>query len=68
MGAYKSDETQKRRPFLIAQDVQKVLPEAVIEESNSDLMLEYTSLIPLLVAAIKEQAEEIAALKKALEK
>ena len=43
--------------FLIAQDVQKVLPEAVdVEENeNKTLRLRYTDLIPLLVASIQEQ-------------
>jgi hypothetical protein len=68
IGAYKKDPDQKRTPFLIAQDVEKVLPEAVYEDGNKDMMLEYTAVIPLLVAAIKEQAAEIVALKKALEK
>jgi len=76
-GRYKSDEEGISRSFLIAQDVQKVLPEAVSAtksiESNDEteyLALSYTEVIPLLVASIKElnakldaQAVEIAALK-----
>jgi hypothetical protein len=60
IGKYKTDEPDKRRAFLIAQDVQAVLPEAVSEgatPSNPEvnLWLSYQDVIPLLVAAIKEQ-------------
>jgi hypothetical protein len=57
IGKYKTDEEGTRRSFLIAQDVQAVLPEAVSEtESKEGLVLgmSYTDVIPLLVAAIKE--------------
>ena len=54
IGKYKTDEEGVRRTFLIAQDVQAVLPEAVFDEQGT-LMLAYTETIPLLVAAIKEQ-------------
>jgi hypothetical protein len=54
-GRYKTDEETISRSFLIAQDVLAVLPEAV-DTTNPDLYgLAYTDIIPLLVAAIKEQ-------------
>ena len=59
IGKYKTDEEGTRRAFLIAQDVQAVLPEAVFDEQGT-LMLAYTDTIPLLVAAIKEQQDMIA--------
>jgi hypothetical protein len=59
-GYYKSDETKMRHPFLIAQDVQKILPEAV-GERNGLLSLGYTDMIPLMVAAIKELTARLAA-------
>ena len=58
IGRLKSDEETVRRPYLIAQDVQNVLPEAVseaVDEEGPVLGLSYTEVIPLLVAAIKEQ-------------
>ena len=68
-GNYINDEDKKSRAFLIAQDVQKVLPEAV-NEVDGILGLQYSDVIPLLVASIKElnakvdaQALEIQALK-----
>ena len=69
-GRYKTDDEGTSRSFLIAQDVQKVLPEAVNEQETGVLGLQYTDVIPLLVASIKElnakvdaQAAEIQALK-----
>jgi hypothetical protein len=77
MGKYKTDAEGTRRPFLIAQDVVAVLPEAVDSVADTRegdkteyLSVRYTDTIPLLIAAIKElkavvdtQAVEIAALK-----
>jgi hypothetical protein len=53
-GRFKTDEIGKSRAFLIAQDVQKVFPEAVTTSDPENLGLAYTDVIPLLVAAIKE--------------
>jgi hypothetical protein len=54
IGKYKTDEEGVRRSFLIAQDIQTQFPEA-LESSNSErLGVQYTDVIPLLVASIKE--------------
>ena len=66
IGSYKNDETKKRRAFLIAQDVQKVLPEAVDSENPDNLGLAYTDVIPLLVAAIQELSAKNDALEARL--
>lgn len=65
IGKYKNDEEGTRRSFLIAQDVQAVLPEAVNVQSDEQgtLGLQYTDVIPLLVAAIKELKAEVDILK-----
>jgi len=67
IGKYKTDEEGTRRSFLIAQDVQAVLPEAVtVEDEGQDtekLLLSYTDVIPLLVASIKELKAELDATK-----
>jgi hypothetical protein len=60
IGKYKEDVEGTRRSFLIAQDVQAVLPEAVSTSSDGLLSLRYTEVIPLLVAAIQEQQAMIA--------
>ena len=61
-----SDEDKKSRAFLIAQDVQKVLPEAVDETNPNQLGLAYTDVIPLLVAAITELNAKVTALEAKL--
>jgi hypothetical protein len=67
IGKYKDEEEGIRHPFLIAQDVEKVLPEAISimnkDSKNECLGLSYTDTIPLLVAAIKEQQTIINDLK-----
>jgi hypothetical protein len=65
IGKFKNDETNTRRSFLIAQDVQAVFPEAVDASNPDKLGVAYTEVIPLLVAAIKELTAEVNALKKA---
>lgn len=56
IGRLKTDAPEKRRLFLIAQDVQKTSPEAVWEDEHGVLHLSYTDTIPDIVAAIKELA------------
>jgi hypothetical protein len=69
IGKYKTDAEGTRRSFLIAQDVQQALPEAVSEQVNEKgdgetyLTVSYTDVIPLLVASIKELKAEIDLLK-----
>ena len=63
IGNYTKDSEKVKHPFLIAQDVQAVLPEAVNETSEGTLGLQYTDVIPLLVAAIKELKAEFDAYK-----
>jgi hypothetical protein len=66
-GRYVKDAEQgytRRRIFLIAQDVQRVLPEAVYKMEGDDMLhLAYTEVIPLLVAAVKELTARIATLE-----
>jgi hypothetical protein len=69
-GRYKTDVEGFSRAFLIAQDVQKVLPEAVgytklvgADDETDYLALAYTDTIPLLVAAIKELTTRLEALE-----
>lgn len=64
-GRYKVDAPGTSRAFLIAQDVQKVLPEAVDVQPDDagTLGVRYTDVIPLLVAAIGELQARIKALE-----
>jgi hypothetical protein len=58
IGSYKADQENKRRSFLIAQDVEQALPEAVTTAPDGFLGVAYTDVIPLLVAAIQELKAE----------
>jgi len=52
-----------RLPGLIAQEVEKVLPEAVYETPQGNKALHYANMIGLLVEAVKELKAEIEELK-----
>ena len=58
----------KKDVGVIAQDIQKVLPEAVEEKENGDLTVKYQRIIPLLIESIKELSEENKTLKSRLDK
>jgi hypothetical protein len=60
---WKADNTNKNQVGLIAQDIQKVLPESISENNDGHLGVRYTEVIPLLVAAIKELKAEFDAYK-----
>ena len=65
-GRYKTDDKEISRSFIIAQDVQKVFPQAVdvLTDEIGTLSLKYTDLIPVLVKAIQEQQQMIEELKE----
>ena len=65
-GRYKTDKDDVSRSFLIAQDLIKVLPEAVEVEANEEkkLSVRYSEVVPLLVAALKDVYAELEELKK----
>jgi hypothetical protein len=49
---------------VVAQEVQKVLPEIISERTNGYLGVDYERLIPLLIESIKELKQEVEDLKK----
>ena len=49
---------------VIAQEVQKIIPEIVIERKNGYLGVDYKRIIPLLIESIKELKQEVNDLKK----
>jgi hypothetical protein len=48
---------------VIAQDVQAVLPEAVLEDDNGYLTVKYERLIPVLIEAIKTLSQRVTQLE-----
>jgi len=68
-----SDEARLQRALpdgeqigLLAQEVQKVLPQAVQDMGDGYLAVDYSRLVPLLIEAIKEQQHQIEELRSAL--
>lgn len=57
---------QKRHLGLIAQNVERIIPDAVFENPQGYKCVDYNGLIALLVESIKEQQKEICNLKKTL--
>ena len=51
---------------LLAQDVEKVLPNLVFTDNEGKKLVDYISLIPILIKAIEEQQQEINELKSRL--
>ena len=49
---------------VIAQEVQKVIPEIVVERKNGYLGVDYKRIVPLLIESIKELKQEVEILKK----
>jgi hypothetical protein len=66
---WKDDESGAKDVGLIAQEVEKIIPEIVkTADSTSGKLVSYTSIIPYLIEAIKEQQEKITELEKTIAK
>jgi hypothetical protein len=70
-----TDEFLKDRPSvrkentgLIAQDVEKVLPEAVSRDDSGGLILSYDKMIGLVIQAVNELADQVDEIKKNIAK
>ena len=61
---FNSKGQKKRQAGLIAQDLQKVLPEVVHENEDGMLSVAYGNTVSLLVEAIKELRAEVAELRQ----
>lgn len=64
----KNTEAAKESMGFIAQDLQAVFPELVKQDKNGYLSVDYISIIPVLVEAMKEQQAQIEELKKLIKK
>jgi len=66
---WKDNPSGEKMVGLLAQEVQKIIPEAVVVPANGDpLGMKYTELIPVLVKAIQEQQKKIDELEKMVKK
>ena len=61
-GRYLTDDPSMSRSFLIAQDWQKILPEAVDVDSGGMLSMRYTDTIPFIISAWQQHDATIATL------
>jgi len=66
IGGYEFDwkDSKKHDVGVLAQEIQKVVPEAVRENEDGYLEVCYTRLVPLLIQSIKELQQEVCELKK----
>jgi hypothetical protein len=64
-GGSKAEE--QRRAGVTAQEVEKVLPEAVTADENGLLYVDYDALTVFLIEAMKEQRREMELMRKTLE-
>lgn len=62
------DKEEPRQVGVIAQQVEKVLPEVVSVDKNSYLSVDYSKIVPLLIEAINEQSSIIMDLEERISK
>jgi hypothetical protein len=62
--SYKFKETEKQEVGVIAQEVEKILPEVVIDATDGYKAVKYQNMVGLLIEAIKEQQKQIDELKQ----
>ena len=63
----KLEEMRKNKLGFLAQDLEKILPEAVLYDKDQDrYYIEYNAIIPVIIEAMKEQQAQIENLKNEL--
>ena len=62
---YQNKITNKKDKGLLAQEIEKILPD-VVDNSGKYKGIKYDNLIPMLIEGIKYQQKEIEMLKKKL--
>jgi hypothetical protein len=63
-GKYPKPIVPERSYGFIAQDVQKIFPDLVIQDENGYLAINYTGFIPMIVESYKEQQSTLDSLKE----
>lgn len=61
---YRMRDAKERRAGVIAQEVQKVLPEVVFEHDDGYLHVAYGNIVSILISAVKELAARVEELEK----
>ena len=64
---FNKNDSEERQTGVIAQEVQKVLPEAVKESNDGYLSVAYGNMVGLLIEGMKEQHKEIEELKSLIQ-
>jgi len=62
------DKEEKQQVGVIAQEMEKVLPEVVNQNDQGFYSVSYGGVVPVLIEAIKEQQKEIEKLKEMISK
>jgi hypothetical protein len=62
--SYNLKDSKKQSLGVIAQEVERVLPQTVTSNSNGTKTVSYNHIIAVLVEAVKELKEEVDRLKK----
>lgn len=60
----KNESAKGTQLGLIAQEVEKIMPELVVTDPEGRKLLNYTGIIPVLINAIQELQIEVESLKK----
>ena len=63
MASLKKGELEQRHIGLAAQELQKIIPEVVVEGQDGYLAVNYTELVPVLIRSIQELKQELDELK-----
>lgn len=66
--AAERDWSKDEQIGLLAQDVRKTVPQAVVEMPDGYLAVDYARLVPLLIEAMKEQQKQIEDLKARIDR
>ena len=68
-GTFRDDHQEIRHPFLIAQDVLAVYPEAVALPEEEDLYrLSYTDMVPLIISGMNETGGRVETIEQTVER
>ena len=63
---FTTESTNRRYAGVLAQEVQKVLPEAIVETATGELSVTYGNLSALIINAVKDLKKEVDELKSRL--